>query len=457
MKKHSGNTGIIDGVIWKTLLAFFFPIVFGTFFQQMYNTVDAIIVGKFVGKEALAAVGGATGSLINLMVGFFVGLASGATVILSQRYGARDAAGVHHAVHTAVALALTCGFFLMVFGLVMAPTMLGWMGLQQDVMEHAVPYIRIYFAGMIPSLLYNVGTGLLRAVGDSKRPMIFLIVACMVNVVLDVLLTVGLNMGVQGAALATIISQMVSATLVMVTLIRSEGIFHLRVKKIRFHGSVLKDIVRIGLPAGLQSVLFSISNVLIQSAINGFDTNIQAAYTAYNKLDSFIWMIVNAFGISITTFVGQNFGARKLDRIRRGAYTTLGMCAGAIVAVSGLLILLGRLLLGMFTDDVAVVEAGYQMILLLIPYAVIYVPVEVFSGTVRGTGDSVAPTLITLCGICLFRVVWVSLVVPRYGTLDVLLRCYPITWALTSIGFILYYHFSGWMKRSLARADKNAG
>lgn len=303
------ENSITQGVIWKQLLIFFFPILLGSFFQQMYNTADAVIVGKVVGKEALAAVGGATGALINLIVGFFVGLSSGATVILSQFFGARKHQEVSDTVHTAAAMALSFGAFLMVAGYILSPTLLRWMGTPEDIFDNAVTYIRIYFIGIIPSLIYNIGSGILRAVGDSRRPLYFLIAACMTNIVLDVILVVGFEMGVAGAAWATIISQLVSAVLVVLVLLRSHGAYQLQPRKIRFHPALLGRIMQIGLPAGLQSVMYSLSNVIIQSSVNAFGTDVLAAWTAYGKLDGLFWMIVGAFGVSITTFVGQNFGA----------------------------------------------------------------------------------------------------------------------------------------------------
>lgn len=345
--KHRGSAAepiqnsITEGVIWRNLLTFFFPILLGTFFQQLYNTADAIIVGKFVGKEALAAVGGATGNLINLVVGFFVGLSSGATVILSQFFGGRRDQEVSHTVHTAAAFALSAGLMLTVLGVAFSPAILSMMGTPPDVMAHAVTYIRIYFLGMIPSLIYNIGSAILRAVGDSRRPLFFLMSACMVNILLDIVLVLGLEMGVAGAALATILSQTVSAALVIVTLMRTPLSYRLEPKKIRFYGYLLQRIVRIGLPAGLQSVMYSLSNVIIQASVNGFGTDVLAAWTAYGKMDGLFWMMVNAFGISITTFVGQNFGAGQYDRVRKSVRVCLGMTTLATLAMSAVMLLLG--------------------------------------------------------------------------------------------------------------------
>lgn len=443
---------ITGGVIWKQLLVFFFPILLGTFFQQLYNTADAIIVGKFVGKEALAAVGGATGNLINLVVGFFVGLSSGATVIISQFFGGRRDQEVSHAVHTAVALALAGGLLLTVLGIAFSPAILRMMGTPDEVMGYAVTYIRIYFAGMIPSLIYNIGSGILRAVGDSRRPLFFLICACMVNILLDILLVVGLEMGVAGAALATILSQTVSAVLVVVTLCRAPFSYRLEIKKIRFYKSLLDRIVQIGFPAGLQSVMYSISNVIIQASINTFGTDVLEAWTAYGKMDGLFWMTVSAFGVAITTFVGQNFGAGQYDRVKKSVRVCLGMAMGATVLLSAFLLLLGKPLFGMFTDDPEVISQGLSMLRLLVPTYFTYVCIEVLSGAVRGAGDSLIPTLMTLTGVCLLRIVWVMGVAPAYHSMPVVLLSYPITWSVTSVMFLVYYHKGGWLRRCIRRA-----
>ena len=449
------ENSITEGVIWKNLLKFFFPILLGTFFQQLYNTADAIIVGKFVGKEALAAVGGATGTIINLLVGFFVGLSSGATVILSQYFGGRKEQEASQTVHTAVALALSVGLLLTVVGVILSPAMLSLMGTPADVMEYAVTYLRIYFMGMIPSLIYNIGSSMLRAVGDSRRPLFFLIAACMVNILLDVLLVLGLEMGVAGAAIATIFSQAVSAVLVILTLCRTPLCYRLEPRRIRFHPGYLPKIVRIGLPAGLQSVMYSLSNVIIQSSVNAFGTDVLAAYTAYGKLDGLYWMMVSAFGVSITTFVGQNFGAGKYDRVRKSVRVCMGITAAATVLMSGFVLLLGRLLLGLFTDDAAVLDIGVSIIHLLAPVYVTYICIEILSGAMRGAGDSLIPTLITLFGVCLLRAIWVLGIAPGYHSLTVMLLSYPITWTITSVAFIVYYLRGGWFRRCQRRLEAN--
>ena len=454
--RHRSNlereTSITEGVIWKHLLAFFFPILLGTFFQQLYNTADAMIVGRFVGKEALAAVGGATGNLINLLVGFFVGLASGATVIISQFYGGHRDEDVSKAVHTAAAMALGCGVLLTVVGIVLSPMLLRMMGTPEDVMDYALTYMRIYFAGMIPNLIYNIGSGVLRAVGDSRRPLYFLIAACLTNIVLDVVFVLYLHMGVAGAALATILSQAISAVLVALTLMRSDLSYKLFLRKIRFHMDLLGRIIHIGLPAGLQSVMYSLSNVIIQSSVNSFGTDVLAAWTAYGKLDGLFWMTVSAFGISVTTFAGQNFGAQRYDRVRKSVRVCMGMTALATATISILLLNFGENLYRLFSNDEEVIRQGMIILKLLVPTYMTYICVEVLSGAVRGAGDSVVPTLFTLCGICLLRVVWVKFVTPSHNDIDFMLLSYPITWTITSLLFVVYYLRGNWLKRCIKKA-----
>lgn len=448
----TGPNGITEGVIWQQLLIFFFPILLGTFFQQMYNTADAIIVGKFVGKEALAAVGGATGTITNLVVGFFVGLSSGATVIIAQFFGAGEHRGVSRAVHTSMALALAFGVALTACGIALAPWALEAMGTPADVLPHATTYIRVYFAGITAVLVYNIGSGILRAVGDSKRPLYFLIICCGVNIVLDILFVVGLNMGVFGAALATMISQVVSAVLVVVTLMRSGMSYRFEWKRMTFDPQILRRVLRIGLPAGVQSTMYSISNLIIQICINGFGTDVIAANTACGKIDGLVWMIYGAFGVSITTFVGQNFGARRMDRVRRSVRTCMAMAVGVNVALGALLLLAGRPLYSMFTDDPHVIDLGMQILWIVAPAYWTYAGIEILAGAVRGAGDSVRPMVMTCMGVCVLRVLWILTAVPLRPELSTVMLSYPISWVITSLLFIVYYRRGSWLKRCLGSA-----
>ncbi len=447
----SYSNGITEGVIWKQLLSFFFPILLGTFFQQLYNTVDAVIVGNFVGKEALAAVGGTTGTLINLLVGFFTGLASGATVIISQFFGARREEQVSKAVHTAIALGLTASVIFFVVGFFGAPLALRAMGTPEDIMGHALTYIRTYFVGIVFPLIYNMGSGILRAIGDSKRPLYFLITCCLVNLALDVIFVVILDLGVFGVALGTLISQAVSACLVVMTLLRIPNAIQLHPSQIRFTGPILNSIIVIGLPAGLQSVMYSLSNIVIQSSVNSYGTNSIAAWTAYGKIDGIYWMTINAFGIAITTFVGQNFGAQKFDRVKKSVRICWLMATGASLTISGVILLFGQYILKLFTTDADVVRIGMDIIHQLVPLYFTYVCIEVFSGACRGAGDSLIPMIMTCLGVCVLRVAWIFIAVPISPKLSTTLLSYPITWITTSVFFAVYYFKGGWMKRRMAK------
>lgn len=438
---------ITEGVIWKQLLLFFFPILFGTFFQQLYNTADAVIVGRFVGKEALAAVGGPTGTLINLLVGFFVGLSSGATVIISQFYGARQQERVSKAVHTAIAFSIAGGLVLMVIGVAGAPWALSAMGTPDDILNHAVLYMRIYFLGVIGNLIYNMGAGILRAIGDSKRPLYFLIASCFTNIILDVIFVVVLHMGVMGAALATILSQFVSAVLVVIVLMRTKEAYQLQPKSVRIDKDMLRRIIQIGFPAGLQSVMYSSSNVIIQSSVNALGTDTIAAWTAYGKIDSVFWMIINAFGISVTTFVGQNYGAGKKDRVHKGIRVCLAMSFAATFLLSGLLYWGGSYIYLLFTTDTAVIAKGTEILQYLVPTFFTYVCIEIYSGALRGVGDCWIPMIITCLGVCALRIVWIWAAVPLSPTIQTVIFSYPLTWVITSILFFFYFNWFSKLKK----------
>lgn len=446
-EKHQISNQITEGVIWKQLLFFFFPILFGTFFQQLYNTTDAVIVGKFVGKEALAAVGGPAATLINLLIGFFTGLSSGATVIISQYYGAKKQEEVKDTVHTAMALSIAGGAVIMVLGLLFSKLALQAMNTPEEILKLSVVYMRIYFVGVIPSLIYNMGSGILRAVGDSKRPLYFLIFSCLANMILDVLFVAVLELGVVGVAVATALSQVISAFMVTVTLVRTKDSYRLSVKQIRFTMPLLHKIVRIGLPAGVQSAMYSISNLIIQSSINAFGTDTIAAWTAYGKIDGIFWMIMGAYGVSITTFVGQNFGAGKYDRIKKSVRICLGMAAFTSLLLSVIVLTGGRLFFRLFTDDMDVVAIGLGMMRVISPSYVTYICIEILGGTTRGCGDAVPPMLMTCVGICVLRVIWILTAVPLRPEMSTVAFSYPMTWTATSLLFIIYYLRGNWLKR----------
>ena len=356
-----GENKITQGVIWKQILVFFFPILLGTFFQQLYNTADAMIVGNFVGKSALAAVGGGTGTIVNLLVGFFVGVSAGSTVIISQYFGAGKRRETSQAVHTSIALGIVGGAVLMVLGLVFSPMILGLMDTPDEVMGSAVTYISIYFGGMIFNLLYNMGAGILRAIGDFKRPLYYLMVCTIVNIVLDLMFVAVFNMGVAGAGIATVMSQVISALLVLRRLIKTNECYKLNVKEIKFTGFILKNIIAIGLPTGLQSVMYNLSNIFLQAAVNSLGVNVMAAWSAYQKIDGLFWMIMTAFGTAVTTFAGQNFGAGRYDRVRGSVRACLIMSFITSAILSSILMLLSGTAFKLFSNEAEVVAEGVSM------------------------------------------------------------------------------------------------
>ncbi|MCI9104615.1 MAG: MATE family efflux transporter [Lachnospiraceae bacterium] len=438
---------ITEGRIGKQLLLFFFPILFGTFFQQLYNAADAMIVGRFVGKEALSAVAGSTGMLTQMVVGFFVGLSSGAAVLVSQYYGAEREEMVGYAVHTFMAFSILAGLVMTGLGLILTPWMLEAMGTPTEVLDMSILYLRVYFGGIVGNLIYNSGAAILRAVGDSKRPLYFLISSCLINIVLDVLLVVICDLGVLGAALATILCQAMSAVMVIVALMRTRDMHHLEWRQVRMDSRMLQRMVRIGFPSGLQSVMYGISNVIIQSAINSLGTNSVAAWAAYSKIDSIFWMVVSAFGIAVTTFVGQNFGAGRMERVRGGIRSCMAMTLVSSAVLSVVVFNWGIYGFGLFTSDQEVVTIGVAMMRYLSPLYVTYVSIEILSGALRGVGDCWMPMLLCCGGVCVLRVFWVLVAVPLKRDMYTIMFSYPLTWVVTTILFVVYYFFFSQLKK----------
>ena len=448
---HSNETEnqIIGGVIWKQLLIFFFPIAVGSIFQQFYNTVDAVIVGRFVGKEALASVGGSAAMVCSLVLGFFTGMSAGATVIISQFYGAGDKKNLHKSLHTAYALCLVLSVILMVVGWYASPWLLELMQTNEEIMDDSVAYLRIYFMGILGLLIYNMGSAIMRAVGDSRRPLYYLIVCCVVNMVLDVVLVVVFDMGVAGAAVATAIAQLVSAVLVTRALMYRYDGMKLELGEIRLDLSKLKVQLRIGMPSGLQAAMYGVSNIVIQAAVNSFGTDTVAAWAAYGKLDAIFWAICGAFGVAVTTFAGQNYGAGKLDRVFKSLKICMGMAVVACGTIMLLLITFCRPLFGFFCDDGAVVDIGVYMLTTMMPSYILFVFIEIYSGALRGLSDVVIPTIITMAGVLFVRVPMMIFVIPVIPDLMVILMSYPISWAATLILLLPYFYYR---KRKLCRA-----
>ena len=436
---------ITQGVIWKQLLGFFFPLWFGTFFQQLYNTVDTLVVGRYVGKVALAAVG-STGVIVNLTVGIFTGLSAGAVVVIAQHFGARRWEDVHKSVHTTMLLGLLVGAFFTVAGFLLTPWSLRAMGTPEEAMPGAVLYLRVYFLGMIPNVIYNMGTGVLRAIGDFRRPLYFLIAASVCNIVLDLLLVLVFHLDVAGVAIATVCSQVLSAVLVVVALMRSEMTpYQFFPRQMRVHPEPMGAIMLIGVPTALQSVMYNASNIVIQAFINSFGTDAVAAWTAYGKMDIIFWMTVTAMAQSVTTFAGQNYGAGQYGRLKKGLWVSAAMLGVFTVLISAAFVLLARPILGIFTPDAAVLEVGVEMVRFLAPCYITYILIELLTGAIRGAGKSVVPMLISVFGVCGLRLAWLFTVVPVHHTLEAVMASYPITWSITSAALLLYYFFGRWL------------
>ena len=438
---EKGNE-ITSGTIWKQILLFFFPILFGTLFLTLYNTVDAVIVGQALGKEALAAVSGGTSTLTNLIIGFFTGVASGATVVISQFYGAQDKEKVRRSLHTAVGMALVFGFGITVLGFILTDPMLELMQTPKEIFPLASEYLHIYFAGSLGLVIFNMASGILRAFGDSRHPLWFLILGVILNIILDILFIIVFRRGVRGAAEATVVSQALSAAATLVFLSRSKDEKKMEVRKMLSMDSIiLKKMLAIGLPGGIQSVMYNISNMIIQTNVNLFGTDTAAAWASYNKLDAVFWMIVNAFGISITTFVGQNYGAGKIRRAKKGVLECLLMTIISSLALVTIYFKAGRYGFMLFTSDENVIEIGMRILSTIAPAFLVYVPIEVFSGALRGAGKTLVPTLFTVFGICGVRIIWLSLPWTKVSIERVMLS-YAISWTLVTLLFVFYYFLS---------------
>lgn len=439
MQQRPKENAIVEGVIWKQLLLFFFPLLAGTFFQTLYNTVDAIVVGRFVGKEGLSAVGGAAAVIINLLVGFFVGISSGATVVIAQYYGAKRDDDIEKAVHTAIAIAIAGGLIMNLICLIIAPNLLGIMNTPAETIADSALYLRIYAFGMIPNMIYNMGSGILRAVGDSRHPTYFLIAGALANIVLDLVTVLVFHMGVAGAALATIVSQMVSALLTVLLLMRTRDSYRLTLRHIRFEKVYAAKILGIGIPAGLRSSMYSISNIVIQTAINGFGTDTVAAWAAWGKIDSIYWMVIASLGTATTTFIGQNYGAGKNKRVRQCTRVSLGMAAAVSLLFSLLFRNYAQVLMHAFTEDSSVLLIGRTIAVYLSRFYLTYICIEILSAVLIGMGDALIPTIITILGVCVLRIVWNLTAVPHWHSLRTVLFNYPLTWTVTSTAFLIYY------------------
>lgn len=446
-KEKSKNRGLMtEGVIWKEILLFSIPLLLGNLFQQLYNAVDSVVVGNYIGAQALAAVG-SSAPVINLLVSFFMGLAVGAGVIISRYFGARKKEELHIAVHTSLALTFAAGLVMTLIGVLISPYVLQWVGTPIDVMESSVLYLRIYFLGILSVMVYNMGSGILRAVGDSRNPLYFLIVSSVTNIILDMLFVIVFHMGIAGVGWATLIAQTISAVLTMLLLMRTKEEYQVKLKHIRFHKHMLYEIVRLGLPSGLQNAIVSFSNVIVQSNINAFGSLAMAGCGSYTKIDGFAILPVMSYSMALTTFTGQNMGAKKYDRVKQGAKTGILMSVITIVCISALLLMLGPNVLAIFSSDPTVINYGLYMMHVLAPGYIFLAISHAFNGIIRGAGITTVPMIVMVTCWCGLRMAWILTSVPLFHDIGVVFMGWPLTWIASALWLFLYYRKGKWMTR----------
>ena len=433
-----------EGSIWKSILLFSVPLILGNLLQQLYNTADSIIVGNFLGSNALAAVG-SSGSPIYLLIGFSQGLAVGAGVVVSQYLGAGDHRETHEAVHTSLAIAVVMGLLLTVGGVACGRALLVAMNTPAEVLADAVTYIRIYFGGVLFSVVYNMTAGILNAAGNSRRSLVYLAWASVTNIVLDLVFIVGLRMGVAGAAIATDLSQLVSCVLSLRFLMKSEDACRVELSAIRPDQRMTSRIIRIGLPTGIQNMVISFSNVLVQSSVNSYGAAAIAGFAAYMKIDGFNILPVTSFSMAATTFVGQNYGAGNLKRVKNGMWVTLGMSVLYTLCTGALLLAFQNPIMHLFTSDETVVAFGCSAMHYFCPFYFLLATLHGMAGAVRGTGRSVPPMVVLLISLCLFRVVWIQFVLPFFAGIEGVFVLYPVSWALGAVLMALYAWKGSWM------------
>ena len=442
-----------EGPILPKILAFSGPLILTGILQLLYNAADVIVVGNYAGHEALAAVS-STGSLINLLVNVFMGLSVGASVVIARYYGARDVISLRKAEHTAMTLALFMGVGVGLFGFLAARPLLQMMDSPEDVIDGAALYVRIYFLGMPANMLYNFGAGVLRAIGDTKRPMYYLIVAGLINVLLNLLLVIVFHLDVAGVAIATVASQVISAALVLLCLFRSRSVIHLNLQECRIDRKSMREIIRIGLPAGLQGSLFSISNVLIQSSVNSFGSLVVAGNGVACNIEGFVYTSMNAQHQAAMTFASQNYGAGKADRVRKVLWCCLGTVTVIGLGMGLLFRLLGPDLMSLYNSEPEVIANGLIRMDIIMPTYFLCGLMDVMVGELRGIGFSVMPMVVSLTGACLLRIVWILTVFAQDHSLTILYLSYPVSWFVTFAIHFLCYHFAG--RKRLRQIEEQA-
>ncbi len=434
------------GSIWKLLLSFSVPLLIGNLFQQLYNTVDSLVVGNFVGTEALAAVGSTT-CIINTMVMFFTGTSIGATVVISRHYGAHDDRKLHLAVETTMMVTFIASILFTGIGVLFTPFMLRFMSTPEDVLPSASEYLRIYFSGISGLLIYNMGSAVLRAVGDTRRPLLFLCFSSILNTVLDLIFVIVFDLGIAGVAYATILSQFISAALVLVVLTLDGGSYHLVWQDLRIDRPTFRQILSIGLPAGFQQSLTSFSNVYVQSYVNFFGSACMAGWSCYTKIDQFIFLPLQSMNQAATTFVSQNIGAQDIKRAKRGSMTAFYMSTAITIAISAILWFTAGQFVSLFNQDPSVISYGVLFIHTNSTLTFTCCATQIFSGSLRGAGDSKTPMLVMLFSYVLFRQIYLYVITQFINTPAVVGFGYPLGWIVCSLLTSYFYFRGSWEKR----------
>lgn len=441
----TGKNLMTEGNIWRKIIFFSIPMILGNLLQQMYNAVDSVIVGNYVGSNALAAVGSST-SIINLLIAFSMGASAGAGVVVSQFIGAGNKKGVRISVHTALAIAIILGMILTAAGIIFTPTILKWMRTPEEVMRESVVYLRLYSAGLLFSVVYNMAAGILNAVGDSKRPLIYLGSASFLNIVLDIILINWMKMGIAGAAIATNISQILSCILILVFLSKVPENYQLKFREIKIYKKMAGRIIKIGLPTAIQNTVISFSNILVQSSVNTFGAKAMAGFGAYLKLDGFNILPILSFSMAVTTFTGQNYGAGKTDRLKKGMWAVVIMGVVYTLALGAIILMFSDFFMGIFTQDKEVMYYGIKAMKYFCPFYFLLSIMHGLGGTIRGTGKTVPPMVILLISLCLFRIVWIQFIVPKFNTIDIIYLLYPVSWFVGMVLMVLYAWKGSWRK-----------
>lgn len=443
MEKNNGL--MIKGNIWKQLVIFAIPLLIGNLFQQLYNTVDSVVVGNFIGDQALAAVN-SSGPIIDMLVSFFTGLSLGSGVLISNYYGGQDRQGVFCSVHTAMALGIVFSLFATIVGIIFTPSILTLVKVDPSVINQSIVYLRIYFLGVSGLIIYNMVSGILRAVGDSRHPLYFLIVSSFINVVLDLLFVIVFKMGIAGVAIATSIAQVASAILSIYILITTVEIYRLQPRKIRFYWNFLKRTIEIGLPSALQNAVVSFSNIIMQTNINVFGAYAMAGSGSYTKIDGFVILPVISMSMALTTFVGQNKGANNYQRIKKGARTGILISCGIIVVLSVGIIFTTPYLLHFFSSNTEVINYGLIMMKCLVPGYIFLTLSQAICGILRGVGKTKIPMIVLIGCWCLFRVLWVMITVRLFHNIVYVNLGWPVSWVLSTIILLVYYYKVDWIK-----------